>query len=150
MAVGNSRQQQASAMNATPDPFLYERQPLLAEGPTSGLLPSAFQYNAPNGSQAPDALSSSQSMESYQQAPPSSWDLLDLGLSATTMQPYERLEDEAQASPKVRNLDWQHNAKGLSSCQTQDCLGNFERCYSATACLLSLFNPNCHSKGRGP
>ena len=82
------------------DPFLYESQPLLADGPTSGPLPHSFAFGTSKAPQPFDALSSNQSMESYQQAGPSSWDLLDL--AGQGLQPYERLEEDARPISEVQ------------------------------------------------
>ena len=85
------------------DPFLYESQPLLAEGPTSGALPHPFTFDLQKGSQAFDALSSSQSLEPYQAQPHQmNWDLLELGSQEPTSMPYERFEEDGRLLSEVR------------------------------------------------
>ena len=85
------------------DPFLYESQPLLAEGPTSGSLPHALTFDLRKGSQTFDALSSSQSLEPYQQqSHQMNWDLLDLGIQDQTSVPYERFGEDARLLSEVK------------------------------------------------
>lgn len=86
----------------TGDPFLYESQPLLAEGPTSGALPHPYTFSLQKGSQAFDSLSSNQSLEPYQQQPQAmNWDLLDLGSQDQPSVPYERFDEDARLHSEV-------------------------------------------------
>ncbi len=86
------------------DPFLYESQPLLAEGPTSSSLPDPYTFNLRKGGHTFDALSSTQSLEPYQQQSEAvTWDLLDLGVQDQTSVPYERFQEDARLLSEVQH-----------------------------------------------
>lgn len=102
MASCVMRQGQAGSAHSHGDPFLYESQPLLPEGATSsGVLPESLQFDFTSRGGGGDAMSSDQSLEIYRQSGPSGWDLMDLGSQPAPSQPYERLLENAQSSPKV-------------------------------------------------
>lgn len=112
------------------DPFVYEREPLLAGGPPSSTAPTNLGFSSHHSRHSYDALSSSQSLEQLQLSDAASWDLLDGMPAGKTSAPFKRQgEDQdttgrASVSPARSQtpLDFQlqlEEQPGLSICASQ-------------------------------
>ena len=90
------QQYQSSGDQSMADPFLYETEPLLAEGRSSSAMLDSSSFA--QGNESYDALSSGQSMDQLQPTGPVSWDLMDYGPQPHALPSYDRLEEDQNAA----------------------------------------------------